>query len=135
MSDKYYLTNEIAVYKASISDVPDSGTADKDEDGYLLQDGTQRGLAAGIGIDGTIYLWLTTNGDPAIIPDDVEEARLVCEGMGDAPDDDDELATTGAHRIIAACEWLATIYTSEEAAECLDWYSDKAREVLAALVG
>ncbi len=110
-------------------------TADTDEGGYLKSDGTNRGISHGITRDGAHLLSVTTNGDYLLIPDDIEQAKLVCQDLADADGRPvGELIREGAERILAAVEEVQGWYANNPGAQYeLDWYADKAREVLASL--
>ena len=110
-------------------------TADTDESGYLRSDGTNRGVSHGITRDGAHLLFVTTNGDDELIPDDLERAKLVCQDLADADGRPvGELIREGAERILAAVAEVQSWYPGNEGAQCeLDWFAEKAREVLDAL--
>lgn len=106
-------------------------TYDADAQGYERTDGTQRGLCAGQDTDGIWIIYMTTNGDDVACPDDIDDARDWCRDMGDAPDDDDDRIRTGADRLLDAAHELIQLHP--EATDDMEWYSDKAREVLSTL--
>jgi hypothetical protein len=132
MNDLHYITNEIAVYASTISATSIS-TADKDSQGYLENTGGNRGISHGIATDGIHMLYVTTNGGDRVIPDDVDDAILVCFDLSDDGGDNSivERVKTGAGRILLAVEEVSRVYAGNEAAaEQLEWFADKAREVI-----
>ncbi len=129
----YHKIENLKVYESSIM-ILDLKTMDCDAWGYELTNGTNRRLSCGITTEGKLLLYITTNGDDVLIPDDIDLARDACWNMGDLPDDDDTRTRTGANRILAACRALNNIYHHNVAtAEDIGWYRDKMGEVEADL--
>ena len=137
MRDKmHHIEGSYAVYPATIIAL-DITTDDTDAQGYLRHDGTQRGMSCGITTEGEILIYVTTNGNDMIIPDDIDEAISVAATLGDIdgqadPDDSDDMRRRigeGAERIRQAAGAVAAIYQSEEAQEQVEWYTDKADEI------
>ncbi len=105
-------------------------TNDTDGGGYLVENGTARGLYAGLSDEFGWLLVMSTNGEDIIVPDsdtgDYEDFRLVCLDMSDTPDRD---IKQGAKRLMAACNDLAV--ARPEAAE----YAETVREFAAIVLG
>lgn len=128
-----YCIEGIDIYKASIIDL-DVATSDHDAQGYLIQNGTNRSLALGISTNGTPMIYMRTNGDSVLLGDDLDNARDFCESMGDVEDDDNERIRTGANRVLEAVAEVLKIYpNNQEMAEEMEWFADKANEVLASI--
>ena len=132
----YYLTNDIGVHRQSIIDLPVS-TQDTDGAGYLITNGTNRSMQAGISERGDITIWISTNGDPIAlyeVSDDPDGAVAAAITMGDVEDDYQARAQHGVTRILAAISILREMYAgNDDAAVSIDWYATWCAEVRAIL--
>lgn len=116
--DLYYVQPApgIAIISASIVDL-DISTADQDDQGYPVPNGTARSLSAGITADGTLALIMHTNGDDEKLGEDVEAVRAMAATMSDAPDHD---IAIGWDRLRAAVRQMRAIYRTDAAAQDID---------------
>ena len=86
MSEKAWTYVEGAkILKASIHEL-EMGTSDEDDQGYLLTNGTNRGMGCGLGEQGDLEIWVTTNGDDVLVGSepDLDILRL----LSDLPEQD-----------------------------------------------
>lgn len=134
----HHISNETAVYKSTIIQL-DISTQHVDSQGYRKTDGTDCGMACGISTDGYIIIYMTTNGEDLELADDIDDAIAWCYDLGDNDTGEDgdngyrdnhERIIQGARRLLDAVEIVSKIYTSDEAQDDLDWYKDKANEVI-----
>ena len=123
-SEYYYIENDMPIIKASIKELSVC-TRDCDEHGYLINNGTNRSMACGFGPDGSLQIWVETNGDPHILYDDDHEHNLgVIESMGDTDEDEDDRVSTGFAQWRTAIAEARALYpdAGAEIAESLEWY-------------
>jgi hypothetical protein len=116
----------VEVHAQSTVSIPVT-TRDVDGQGYLRQDGSNRRLAAGIGTDGVIYMYVTDGGGNTMITDDVARTIDICRDMsddGDADAADDARLRQGLARLRDGVAHLRTIWASQAASEALDWYGE-----------
>jgi hypothetical protein len=95
----------------------DISTADTDEQGYLVQNGTNRSLACGITERGDLTLIMRTNGDDEALCDDVDNTRAMALTMSDSPQCD---IKQGFARLRSGIEAMRAIYTTDAAQEQID---------------
>lgn len=130
MNNLYHIDNNIAILSISKADTGIE-TQDQDEQGYLVQNGTQRGISFGFSPEGLLIIFLTTNGDPFPIYDNLDDASAACETLGDLPQETKERTLQGAERLLEACEHIKDLYPNNfEIEEAVQWYIDKANEVI-----
>lgn len=132
-----HLTNGLAVVASTVRSTGIC-TSDTNADGYLTTDGTNRQVLHGITTDGTHQLWIATNGGPLLLADNIDDDLLTLHGLGDyegqshGPERELEQVREGCRRMIEAAEDTRELYKgNEEAAEQLEWFADRARDVLA----
>jgi len=92
---------------------------------------------------GRIIIYMATNGDPQALCEDDEERYISwCYDIGDYGTGEDGTEgyrdntpriINGARRLKTAVKKIRTIYTSDQAAEDMDWYDDIADAVIAAV--
>jgi len=129
MSEKRTRSIEgVDIYEASIIQTQQQ-TEDTDERGYYTADGTNRGICAAITTRGEVILYITTNGDDTLIPEDPLEAARVIEAMGDRQQTPREAIMQGCGRLIEAAREMTKIWCEEGANEDLNWYEDQATKV------
>jgi len=127
----HYITDDMAVLSASIADLG-IYTQDTDNNGYLVSNGTNRGLCYGLSPDNEIIIYITTGGDDDYISDDIGPAVRSCHSLGDSGETDVDAVRQGAARLLEAVRILRDLYRGNDTAlGQLDWYADKAREVSA----
>lgn len=129
----YHLTSDgLAVHEASRIGLH-MNTRDADHEGYLLSNGTNRGLESAITRDGDIIIYLMTNADPRVLTEDLDDMLAWFEDLGDAPNSRAERIRAGVDRLREAITKLQAIYSREAAQDCLNWYADRIEQVLEAL--
>lgn len=119
----------IEVYTASIIQTSVT-TQDKDEQGYLVQTGANRGIACAITTTGDFLLYVTTNGDDILIGE-MPDSIAVCIDLSDSnlqsPLSEREAVIQGAQRIASAAREISDIYDNDDAREEMEWYIEEAR--------
>lgn len=96
------LDGNIAVYTTSIRDLCVM-TADRNADGTLAANGTDRCLMCGTADDdGRLIVWLSDNGGERVLYDDVEAIRDVCADMADTAGGEHGDIAEGIARVRAA---------------------------------
>lgn len=127
--ETYAISNQEMIYPESIIHL-DVCTRDANDEGYLLTDGTNRGLACGIMQTGELRLWITTNGGDLPlyeVNDNPEDALAWAETLGDVEDDPQERRDAGVSRLRDAITQLRKIYEhNDDASETLDWMDEQA---------
>jgi len=99
------------VFDHSIIYIPGSSTADFDEQGYMIRNGNDRCLRAGIDTSGELVLWMDTSGGPVVFPADSKESQEDWFfDLGDAPDSRRNRIAQGIQRVKAAIMWLMETY-------------------------
>ena len=125
---KTWALQNATVIAASITDA-DISTADCDEQGYLVQNGTNRSLYWALEANHGVWLLvMRTNGYDEALPDDMAEAATWLEGMGDLPGKRVDRLRVGVARVFAACDFADNLWP--DMADQIDWARDKAQTVL-----
>lgn len=115
MNKLHYIDQQYAVLADSIHDL-DIGSSDTDEQGYLLSNGTNRGLSVGRTEDGDLLLYMTTNGDDAILHD--TNAHDFAASLGTNYD-----VQIGKGMMILAVEMLREEYPDDK--DDIDWIEEQ----------
>lgn len=126
------LDSETSIYTATIISLG-VATIDRDAEGYVRNDGANRGISMGLDTRGEWLLYMTTNGDPSLLCDDLAAATDWCHDMGDCGDSDRVRILAGAHRLRNAVLTAESILgtCNDAIVESLDWYRDQANRVQA----
>mgnify|MGYP001156610966 CR=1 FL=1 len=110
-----HLTSCIAVNEDSVITLTE--TTDCDDQGYYVScPSVNRKLIAGIDPNGTWYLWLEGNGDPALLTDD--NHLEVLHDLADAPDHN---IAEGYQRLADGIDILVATAGAEIVEYWLDW--------------
>ncbi len=99
----------------------DIRTQDTDEQGYLIQNGTNRSLACGVSEHGDLVLLMRTNGDDEALCDNLDDVRAIAASMSDAPQND---IKQGFSRLRSAVEQMRSMYANDAAQEDIDWIAE-----------
>jgi len=115
----YHIDSTIAVGENSIVTLAETDDFCDGNDCYVSYPSQNRRLQAGKDRDGTWYLWIISNGDPAMLTDD--NHLDVLHDLADAPDHDLEQGYRRLYRAINTMVQQAYGGDAEAAEYWLDW--------------